>query len=294
VEKAGDVVITPDMSVADAFRTVGRSGLRQIVANAPAVHDGRPEALHQMRIGLRRLRAGMALFADVLAGEELDAIKGKLKWITQELGPARDLDVLAADVLDPLRAAHPDDPELAAAYCDFVEHRAAAYARAIGAVGSDRFRKTLLDVAAWIETGAWSVGDQAQAPVLAYATSALTRLRRKVKKRGHNLRNLPAAKRHKLRIAAKRLRYATEFFTATFPGKKSTKRREKSLAALKTLQDSLGVLNDIATRKAMLAAGEGALPLSLPTAAPGEEKKRLKESERAYERFAEVKAFWKV
>jgi len=294
VEKAGDVVITPDMSVADAFRIVGRSGLRQIVANAPVVHDGRAEALHQMRIGLRRLRAGMALFSDVLAGEELDAIKGKLKWITQELGPARDLDVLAADVLDPLRAAHPDDPELAAACRDFVERRAAAYARAIGAVGSDRFRQTLLDVAAWIETGAWDAGDQAQAPVVTYATSALTRLRRKVKKRGHNLRDLPAAKRHKLRIAAKRLRYATEFFAATFPGKKSTKRREKSLAALKTLQDSLGVLNDIATRKAMRAAGEGTLPPSLLTADPDEEKKRLKESERAYKRFAEVKAFWKA
>jgi hypothetical protein len=53
------------------------------------------------------------------------------------------------------------------------------------------------------------------------------------------------------------------------------------------------VLNDIAIRKAMLAAGEGALPPSLPTAAPDEEKRQLKESERAYERFAKVKAFWK-
>lgn len=293
VEKAEDVTITPDMTVAEAFRTVGRSGLRQIIANAPAVHDGRPEALHQMRIGLRRLRAGMALFADALAGEELDATKGKLKWITQELGPARDLDVFAEDVLEPLRAAHPDDAELAAAYRDFVERRAAAYVRAIGAVASDRFRKTLLELAAWIETGAWGAADAAQAPVGAYAKSALSRLHRKVKKRGRNLRDLSAGERHKLRIAAKRLRYATEFFAATFPGKKSAKRSEKSLAALRTLQDSLGVLNDIAIRKAMLAAGEGALSPNLPTAPPDEEKRQLKESERAYERFAKVKAFWK-
>jgi len=235
------------------------------------------------------------LFGDVLAGEELDAIKDKLRWIGQELGPARDLDVFAADVLEPLRAAHPDDAELAAAQRDFVERRAAAYARAIGAVSSHRFRKTLLDIAAWIETGAWGAGDRepAAAPVADYAAMALSRLRRKVKKRGRKLREVSAAERHKLRIAAKRLRYATEFFAATFPGKKRAKRHEQSLASLRELQDSLGLLNDIATREAMLAAGEEALPPHILLADPGDETKWLKDSERAYERFAKVKAFWK-
>jgi len=295
VEKAGDVAITPDMVVAEAFRAVGRSCLRQIVANAPAVRAGRPEALHQMRIGLRRLRAGIVLFSDVLAGEDFDTIKDKLRWITQELGPARDLDVFAADVLEPLRAAHPDDAELAAAQRDFAESRAAAYARAIGAVSSHRFRKTLLDVAAWIETGPWGAGDRERAasPVADYAARALSRLRRKVKKRGGKLRDLSADERHKLRIAAKRLRYATEFFAATFPGKKKAKRHEKSLASLKELQDSLGVLNDIATREAMLAAGDEALPQHILIAAPGDEANQLRKSQRAYERFAKVKAFWK-
>jgi inorganic triphosphatase YgiF len=295
VEKAGDVAIAPGMTVVEACRAVGRSCLRQIVANAPAVRGGRPEALHQMRIGLRRLRAGIVLLGDVLAGEELDIITDKLRWIAQELGPARDLDVFAADVLEPLRAAHPDDAELAAAQRDFVELRAASYARAIGAVSSHRFRQTLLDVAAWIETGAWGAGDreQAAAPVADNAARALSRLRRKVKKRGRKLRGLSADERHKLRIAAKRLRYATEFFAATFRGKKRAKRHEQSLASLRELQDSLGLLNDIATRKAMLAAGEEALPQHILMAAPGDEGKWLKESERAYERFAKVKAFWK-
>jgi triphosphatase len=295
VEKAGDVVIAPDMTVVEAFRIVGRSCLRQIVANAPAVRRGRPEALHQMRIGLRRLHAGIVLFGDVLAGEELDTITDKLRWIAQELGPARDLDVFAADVIEPLRVAHPDDAELAAAQRDFVARRAAAYARAIGAVSSHRFRKTLLDVAAWIETGAWGARDREQAPSLVadYAARVLSRLRRKVKKRGRKLRDLSADKRHKLRIAAKRLRYATEFFASTFPGKKRANRHEESLTSLRELQDSLGLLNDIATREAMLAAGEEALPQHILMAAPGDEAKWLKESERAYERFAKVKAFWK-
>ncbi len=65
------------------------------------------------------------------------------------------------------------------------------------------------------------------------------------------MRALDPGKRHKLRIRAKRLRYATEFFAATFPGKDKDARREKSLSALKDLQDALGELNDIATRPDM-------------------------------------------
>ncbi len=300
VEKAGDVVITPDMSCAEAFRAVARSCLRQIVANAPAVRARRAEALHQMRIGLRRLRAGLWLFAAVVGDEDLEYIKGELRWITQELGRARDLDVFAADVLEPLRAALPDDPEIAEAHRDFIGRHAAAYDRATGAVGSDRFRKMLLDLAAWIEIGAWAAhGTPREAapvdgPVTAYAAKQLSKLRRTIKKKGRGLRELIPSERHKLRIRAKRLRYATEFFAKTFPGKKSDKRHEKSLAALKDLQDSLGVLNDIAIRRALPEATEG-LVLTHPQGDDtAEEAKQLKAAKDAYGRFAKAKAFWKA
>ncbi|HUU24533.1 MAG TPA: CHAD domain-containing protein [Methyloceanibacter sp.] len=298
VEKAGDIVITPDMTCGDAFRAIARSCLRQIVANTPAVRGGRPEALHQMRIGLRRLRAGLSLFADVVADQDREHIKSELRWITQELGPARDLDVYAADVLEPLRATHPGAPEIAEAHRDFLDRHAAAYARATSAVGSDRFRKLLLDLAAWIEIGAWAdhgtTLDAApvDGPATRHAAKHLSKLRRTIKKKGRRLREASAPERHKLRIRAKRLRYATEFFAATFPGKKSDKRREKSLAALKELQDSLGILSDIATR-ALLAAGEGVPPRE-PGADSAEEATQLKRAVCAYERFADAKAFWKA
>jgi triphosphatase len=289
-ERADDVIVTPDMTVAEAFRTIARSCLRQIVANARGVREGCAEAVHQMRVGRRRLRAGISLFADVVAGQECDDVKNELRWLAGELGPARDLDVFAADVLEPLRAARPDDPEVAAAHRDFVARHKAAYARATGAVGSDRFRQMLLDLAAWIETGDWAEGKSAAArPVTEHAAQQLSGLRRKIKKAGRHLRE-----RHRVRIRAKRLRYGTEFFAATFPGKKSDKRREKSLAALQTLQDTLGILNDIATRRAMLESGEEQAPPRAPLANVAEEEKQLKAAERAYKRFAEVKAFWKA
>jgi inorganic triphosphatase YgiF len=299
VERSGDVHIAPGMSCADAFRAIARSCLRQIVANAPAVRAGRAEALHQMRIGLRRLRAGLWLFAGVVGDEDLEYIKGELRWITQELGPARDLDVFAADLLEPLRAAHPDDPEIAQAHRDFIGRHTAAYDRATGAVGSHRFRKLLLDLAAWIELGAWAAhGTPREAapvdgPVTAYAAKQLSKLRRTIKKNGRGLREASPPERHKVRIRAKRLRYATEFFAKTFPGKKSDKRREKSLAALKDLQDSLGVLNDIAIRRALPEAPEGALTRPQGDDST-EEAKQLKAAKDAFGRFAKVKAFWKA
>lgn len=282
-EKATAVEITPDMTCADGFRTIARSCLRQIVANTPGVRAGHSDALHQMRVGLRRLRAGLTLFADLVAGPERDHLKGELKWITQELGPARDLDVLVADVLEPLRAGRPNDADLAAIAADFEVQHEAAYVRATGAVGSDRFRKLLLDLAAWIEVGAWAdaSGDD---PITEHATAKLSHLRRRVKKRGEVLRKLAPNKRHKLRIRAKRLRYATEFFAATFPGKAKEARREKSLSALKDLQDALGELNDIATRREIFPGAKGD---------SDKEPKLLDAAERAYARFAKVKSFWK-
>ncbi|GAF75631.1 unnamed protein product, partial [marine sediment metagenome] len=300
VEKAGAIEVSPDKTNAEAFRSIARNGLRQIVANTPAVRDGSPEALHQMRIGLRRLRAGIALFAKMLAGEDRESIKGALRWVTQELGPARDLDVFMADVLEPLRAAHPDNAEVAEVHRDFTTRREAAYTRAKDAVCSDRFRSALLDLTAWIETGAGADGDNARSgrfaggPVAAHAAKQLARLHRRVKKRGANLRELTVDERHELRIRAKRLRYATEFFVATFPGKKSAKRRAESLSALRDLQDSLGVLHDIATRQALRAEAEGGAFAGLPGPDMADEKKQLKEARRAYACFIDAKAFWKA
>jgi len=296
VEKALPVVVTPDTTSAEAFRTVARNCLRQIVANVPAMREGRAEALHQMRVGLRRMRAAIAVFGDMLEGPERETAKEKLRWLTQELGPARDLDVFAADVLEPLRAAHPTDPGIEDAYRDFKTRHTAAYARAIQSASSERFRAALLDIAAWIETGDWVQRNRklAKTPVRRHALKELTRLRRSIRAKGRGLRKLSPAKRHRLRIRAKRLRYATEFFAATFPGKKSTRRRKTALAALEAIQDSLGMLNDIATRKSLLVGGQEDSRLRAPVVSSAEEEKWLKAAERAYRRFAKAKAFWKA
>jgi triphosphatase len=300
VEKAAELDIKPTMTSGEAFRAIAESCLRQVVVNEPAMCRGHAEALHQMRIGLRRLRAAITIFDDVVADEDQEKIKAELKWITQELGPARDLDVFAADVLKPLQKAHPNDETVAATRRDLEKKRAAAYVRAAGSARSDRFRNTVLDLVEWIETGPWSTDEDEDSvarrlrPIAEHVRKKLARLRKRVKK-GAGLRHQSVRQRHKLRIRAKRLRYATEFFAGTFEGDTSAKRRAEALSALKDLQDALGGLNDIATRHTLIAhGGEMRQPTAPGVAESGNQAETLlHKAEEALARFAQTKAFWK-
>ena len=307
-EKAADIDIPPELETGEAFRAIAQSCLRQIMANEPSMCAGQAESLHQMRIGLRRLRAAVAIFADVVDDDELEAIEGELKWITKELGPARDLDVFGAEVLRPLRAKRPEDPAIAASHREFEQKRMAAYARAAAAARSLRFRAAVLDLAEWIETGTWATDDHKERkalrmrPVADHAEKKLARLRKRIKNKGADLRHRSVRGRHRLRIRAKRLRYAIEFFAGTFPGEKSSKRRTELLSALKDLQDALGGLNDLATRHALLAdsldsdlnrEGQAAIAPSL-TDAEAQEENLLRKAEHAFARFADTKPFWKT
>ena len=90
-------------STVEAFRAIGRSALRQIAANGPAVEDLDSEGVHQMRVGLRRLRAAMSLFKELLSDRQTARIKSELKWLTAELAPAREFDVYQKNKIEPLR-----------------------------------------------------------------------------------------------------------------------------------------------------------------------------------------------
>jgi inorganic triphosphatase YgiF len=298
-EKATRVELSGSLSCQQAFRAVGQNCLRQIIVNEPGMCAGDASSLHQMRIGLRRLRAAIAAFDKVVADDDKKRIKAELKWITNELGPARDLDVFEADVLKPARAASEGDAKLAETRRAFDESRAKAYASAAGSVRSDRFRNDLLDVAAWIEAGPWTrdddLRDRREKPIAEHAARMLAGARKKIRKRGVDLRTLSAKERHKLRIRAKNLRYATEFFAGAFPGEENEKRREAAHTALKDLQDHLGALNDLAQRETLAANGHDlgthADVLLVPKAADVD--KLLDKAQAAHASFSAVKSFWK-
>jgi triphosphatase len=251
--KSAPVPLTAKMNVAQAFRAIGRACLDQIIANRDAVCRGDSEGVHQMRVGLRRLRAAISLFSDVVRDRRLARIKSELKGLTQALAPARDLDVFLAEMPQlPRRLAIPGGGGF---YDELAGRRRLAHERAEAAVCSDRFATLGLDVAQWLEAGPWTRAGGASARRLraqsieTFAIAELSRRHRKIKKRARKVKALDPPRRHKLRIAIKKLRYGVEFFAGLFEGKRRTKQRKAFLALLKELQSALGGLNDIAARE---------------------------------------------
>jgi inorganic triphosphatase YgiF len=237
----------------DAFRTIARSCVRHFADNADAVRACDPEGVHQMRVGLRRLRAAISIFASLLPDRRTERIRTELKWLTDELAPAREIDVFVKQEIKPLGSGVVPRRASKALEEQFAAKRDSAFARARRTVDSARFRALLLDVLTWIEGSHDHSADQAGAAATRFATDVLRRQVRKVLKQGKHLAKLSAHGRHKVRIRVKKIRYAVEFFESLFP-----KRRRKALARLsrrlRRIQDALGSLNDLIAHRQMAAA----------------------------------------
>ena len=300
-QKSLILTLPAEATAAEAFRRIGRACLGQLTENARILRRTRSlDALHQMRVGLRRLRAALSIFKAVTADESREAIKAELKWLTGELGPARSLDVFLAETYQPAAARDPDRPGMAELGMALLAAQALAYERAMVATASARFRALVLETAAWIETGKWGErGVARNQPVKAFAEAALTRLCRKVKTHGRHLARLDPESRHRFRIEAKKLRYGVEFFGGLYADGKWARRRDRFALALKAMQDALGVLNDIATaRQTAVEAARDVSPLALFAAglvvgerAP-EMDKRLREAAKLHAGLMEAKPFW--
>lgn len=259
--KAEQAALTADTPAAEAFRRIARSCLTQIAGNGQLLRRVRsPQGLHQARVGLRRLRAALDAFKPLVLDGRFETLKAEAKWLAGELDQARDLDVfIAAAMPADEEGLHPDRA-LAAFGKRLLSAQAAAYDRALAAIESQRFADLLLDVAAWLEVGDWTTNTSLErsalreAPISSFGAAALERQLAKVGKAGRGFSGLDAAGRHHLRIKAKKLRYAADFFGEAFP--EHPKRRRKFVGGLKELQDQLGQLNDIAV------AGELALEVA--------------------------------
>jgi CHAD domain-containing protein len=294
------------MSTGAAFRAIALGCLRHLAANEPAVRDQDAEGVHQMRVGLRRLRAAIAVFADLLDDDETARIKAELKWITGELGPARDLDVYVTGNIKPLQRTLPAKRHLESLRGDLETSRKGAFDRAAKAVLSARYRALVLDTLAWIEGGAWTTSDdeltkaRRRRKARDFAREELARRLKKVSKRAKRLAKLDARRRHKLRIGIKKLRYAAGFFTSLFSGRKAQRRLRRFARGLKQLQDRLGALNDIAVHERLAGRYVGArgrrqraFAIGLVSGREQSRVEPLREAAAsAADRFAQVRPFW--
>jgi triphosphatase len=249
------IVLKKGTDTAAAFQAIGLSCLRHLASNEDAVRKCDGEGIHQMRVGLRRFRAVISIFKGILQDRQSENIKTELKWLTEQLAPARDYDVFLEDSVQPMQKAQPQPSKMAALHSAVLQQRAAGFAEARDAVASERYRRLALRAALWLADGNWSryrdcVRRRSRArPAKDLARETLTKRTKKIVKKIEKLEKLDAAHRHKLRIAIKKLRYATEFFDTLFVvSKKERKALSKVLAKLQT---AMGKLNDIRVHESL-------------------------------------------
>jgi len=229
------------MDVQEAFAVIGRNCLMQMRANQTGALAARdPEFLHQYRVGLRRLRSAFGLFRPVLPTLGAGALVREMRWLGTRLGPARDWDVFCVEILAPLseRAGH--DPGFAALYRRCARDRVSCAAKVREAVASPRYAKFIIQLERFLST----TERVADAPQLkAFGAARLQKRDNNLRKIARTLDVSDPAQVHRMRVVAKKLRYASEFLQSLFP-QKAVRDYARSLARL---QDALGELNDCAT-----------------------------------------------
>ena len=249
--------LTASDTVDEAMAAIFASCYDQWLANQAAAIDGRdPEGVHQMRVGLRRLRSAFSVFRSLIPDSQLIWLRGGAKETIGVLGPARDWDVFQIELLDPVIAARPDDPALRAIRTKARAKGRASY-RAVRK-GLDRadYTQFALRFGQWIEARAWHVDADAKMierrawSIENFAGKTLKRRQKKALAAGKDFSTLTTEQRHDLRIALKKLRYAAEFFAPLF-NKKTLK---PILTSAKNLQNDLGHLNDVAVAEGLLDA----------------------------------------
>lgn len=234
-----------------AFKKIAWECINHLQNNQDMVlHGTDVEGVHQMRVALRRLRSAFSLFRKILEYESSAALLTELGWLTDTLGKARDLDVFVTETLPAVLAQFENHAGLLKLRDKSLAVQIGAYNEVRTALSSQRYQCLLLTLAAWLENERWREGahNSKCIKVLNIATATLTKRHKQLQRSGKHFIHLHPEERHAIRIAAKKLRYAAEFFASLYSSAKS----RSFISSLSQLQDCLGVLNDTITTEKLL------------------------------------------
>jgi len=286
--------LSADMRADDAFRAILADCLTQASAHAGVLRAGRSvEALHQLRVSLRRLEVVLAAFGRAFGQDWFEELRGRVKVISARLGPARDLDVFLGRVWDKATAERATDFTPLRRAVEREQDK--AWDQVELCVTSEDFGHLLDDIAALSQSRLPIGGEKSLRQV---ARAVLKAASRRVVKRGRVARTLEEGDLHRLRIAIKKLRYLGQFLAPLYDSKDV----KRTAAALKRMQEQLGHLNDMAHARALIADlmrreshaaigyGAGLVAGHYSTG----RKRRAKKALRRYDDFRKLKPFWKT
>jgi CHAD domain-containing protein len=201
---AGEVVLAYLREQADAIR-----------AGDPLVRQDVPDAVHQMRVAIRRMRSALQAYGRVIDREATRELTDELKWLAGVLGDARDLEVLHARFTDAVHEL-PDElvvgPVAARLTRYFAPRETDARAASIAALDSDRYLELLAAIDRLL--GEPPLTRRARGRARRELPALVGRAHRRVDGHVRAAAGLSGDDRdlewHEARKASKRLRYAAE------------------------------------------------------------------------------------
>ncbi len=209
-----------------------QAGIEQALWNAREIAAGAGEAehVHQLRVGLRRLRvllrelASLAVLAP--AQEQLPALEA----LFRELGEHRDQSALLPQQLAVMRAAGAPELALPSVLPDI--------GAAVRAAPMQMVWLRLLEVLQALKDG--ERGTASRSALRSLVGQRLARLHRQAFRHGRDFDEADEERRHQVRKQFKRLRYLSELARPLFSGRKV----DRYVAQLKAVQDALGHYQD--------------------------------------------------
>lgn len=284
-----DVVVPADQhgddvdgSAREALRAVLASQTQALLWADVAVRLGEPDGVHDFRVAARTLRSALRTFAPLLEEDWRDALRSELSWVAGAFGEARDAEVQRELLQHDAERLGSDDAEAAAGVVDrlLTQRYETAHAAALAQLRTRRYLELLEALVA-----------AAREPLTtAVATHDVARgLRPLVTDAGRRLRGkadtldlaVDAERWHRVRIHAKRARYAADALAAT-----GSKRARRLAKALKKVTTVLGDVHDAAVSQEVLrdlaaepdVTSEEGLALGLLIAAERDKERELQEA----------------
>jgi inorganic triphosphatase YgiF len=289
------VRLMSEQGAAPAWLAVLSSCADQILVNASQISSGEhaPEHVHQLRVGLRRLRSALRLFDGMGAEASLGKVAATL---FRRLGGARDAVVIegefAAELIAAMRLAGVagEAPVAAPPGVDV------SPTEMLRETGSQRL---MLDLLAAMHTPRAAIDTAVDlaapetAPVLRDALARrLNRWHRQLVADLARFADLDDASRHQLRKRAKRLRYAAEFCGSLF----ERRALRRYLKVLRALQERLGAISDVVMAMQAFARTRDSDPRAMFALGwlAARRERLIADAAPELKAFGKVERFWKV
>jgi CHAD domain-containing protein len=248
------IAVNPQSTAGDLIRHVIALSVASLMRHDPGVRLGDDaEDVHRARVATRRLRSQLRTFRTVLDPSWANALRDELRWLGNGLGTVRDKQVMSQRLRGRAAALVPDDTAVVAELADELHGESEeARARLVLDMRSDRYIGLIERLIEASRAPALTV--EAQQPAHVVIPALGRRDWRRLRKGVSGLPHAPDdAQLHRIRILAKRLRYAAE---AAEPLAGKAARRQAETAA--ELQDVLGDHQDSVTAQRWLReAGQG-------------------------------------